>query len=123
MRCNLMDEAIESTNTPIKHLNRLTQKPWRFRYTVTMEKKVFQKETTLRSPKPNWIEVIKNQHNNNIENKSKLKNRVKCPKTSNNRVVRDTRAHEPEREPEDRQRRWVEVERCKRGLTLLVQLL
>jgi hypothetical protein len=61
------------------------------------EKKSFQKETTLRSPKPNWIEVIRNQHNNVTENKSKLKRRVKCPKTSNNGVVRDTRAHEPER--------------------------
>jgi hypothetical protein len=49
-RCNLMDEAIESTNTPIKHLNRLTQKPWRFRSIVTMKK---------RFSKRNYIEESK----------------------------------------------------------------
>jgi hypothetical protein len=90
-----------------------------------MEKRI-QKETTLmRSPKPNWIGVNRNQHklvtekkdNNVTENKNKLKSIVKCPKTSNKEVVRDAWAHESEREPEDQQRRWVEVERHKRGLT------
>ena len=77
-------------------------------------KKSFQKETILmRSPEPNWIGVIRNQHkqvtkkkyNNVTENKSKLKSIVKCPKNSSSGVVRDARAHEQEREPEDRQRR------------------
>jgi hypothetical protein len=81
--CNLMDEIIGSMNTPMKHLNRLTQKPWRFRCTVTVEKKFpkrNQKETILRSPKPNWIGVNRNQHNNVTENRSKLKSRVKKSK-------------------------------------------
>jgi hypothetical protein len=87
----LMDETIGSTSTPLKHLNKLSQKSWRFRCTVTVEKrfpKRNQKETTLmRSSKPNWIGVNRNQHkqvteskhNSVTESRSKLKSMVKCP--------------------------------------------
>lgn len=36
---NLMNSTIESTNIPIKNLNRLSKKPWRFRWKVRVEKK------------------------------------------------------------------------------------
>ena len=44
----------------------------------------------MRNPKPNWIGVNRSQHkvtgkkhNNVTGNKSKMKSKVKCPKTSN----------------------------------------
>jgi hypothetical protein len=46
-----MDAIIGSTNTPIKHINKLPNKPWRFKCNVIAKKKGFQKETNKKRKK------------------------------------------------------------------------
>jgi hypothetical protein len=65
--CNLMNITIGSMNAPIKHLNRLSKMLWRFRYTVTVEKrfpKRKEKKTTLlmKSPELKRIRFNRRQH-------------------------------------------------------------
>jgi hypothetical protein len=46
-----MDITIRSTNTPVKHLNKLSQKSWRFRSMVTMEKRFSKRNQNEREKK------------------------------------------------------------------------
>jgi hypothetical protein len=85
-RHNLMDTIIGSTNTPIKHINKLPNKPWRFKCNVIVKKKVSKKKPTRKEKKihftyeelkPNQIELRTKQqsHTKKEQNIKKVNDR------------------------------------------------
>jgi hypothetical protein len=85
-RHNLIDTIIGSTNTPIKHINKLPKKPWRFKCNVIVKKRFPKRNQqekkkkihfTYEELKPNQIELKTKQqsHKKKEQNIKKVNDR------------------------------------------------